>query len=48
MTHDQSASKFWYHGEYEELNYFTLEEKLVQHEINCPIGTEVGALLNEA
>jgi len=48
MTYDQSGSKFWYNGEYEELSYLTLEEKLMEHKINCPIGTDVGALLNEA
>ncbi len=36
MTHDQSESKFWYHGEYDPLALNTLETKLVEHKMHCP------------
>ena len=36
MTHDQSKTKFWYHGEYEPLALNALEDKLEQHKTHCP------------
>jgi len=36
MTHDQTNTKFWYHGEYEPLDSNTLEDKLEQHTLHCP------------
>ena len=35
MTYDQSDTKFWYHGEYEPLNFNTLHNKLDQHSLHC-------------
>lgn len=36
MTHDESNTRFWYHREYEPVNYTNLEEKLQQHTLHCP------------
>ena len=36
MTHDESATKFWHHGEYELLDGTTLQYKLEQHSVHCP------------
>jgi hypothetical protein len=40
MTHDQSEMKFWYHGEYEELDPISLDEKIDAHAAHCPFGIE--------
>ena len=49
MTHDQSKTKFWYHGEYEPLALNTLEDKLEQHKTHCPFSkslVEAGAAVD--
>ena len=38
MTHDQSETKFWYHGEYEHLDPMPLDEKIDAHATHCPFG----------
>jgi hypothetical protein len=38
MTHDKSETKFWYHGEYEQLDPMSLDEKIDAHAIHCPFG----------
>lgn len=43
MTHDQTETKFWHHGEYDPLNAATLEEKLEAHATHCPFGTQFAA-----
>jgi|6_EtaG_2_1085325.scaffolds.fasta_scaffold38670_4 hypothetical protein len=43
MTYDESETKFWYHGEYEELDPMTLDEKLDQHARHCPFGVKFSA-----
>ena len=41
MTHDQADTKFWYHGEYEPLNFNTLHNKLDQHSLHCIFGSTI-------
>ena len=41
MTFNQSATKFWYNGEYESLDMLSLEEKLEAHELHCFAKTNI-------
>lgn len=43
MTHDSIETKFWYHGEYEDLNPLELDEKLEAHAKHCPFGVVFSA-----
>jgi hypothetical protein len=43
MTHDQSETKFWYHGEYEQLDPISLDEKIDAHAQHCPFGVTFSA-----
>jgi hypothetical protein len=43
MTHDQSETKFWYHGEYEQLDSISLDEKIDAHAKHCPFGITFSA-----
>lgn len=47
MTHDQTESKFWYNGEYEQLDRDTVSAKLDQHDIHCPFFTDVGEIMTK-
>jgi hypothetical protein len=47
MTHDQTESKFWYNGEYEQLDRATVSAKLDQHDIHCPFFTDVEEIMTK-
>ena len=47
MTHDQTETKFWYNGEYQELDRSTVSQKLDQHDEHCPFLTDVGDMISQ-
>lgn len=47
MTHDQTETKFWYNGEYQQLDRSTVSQKLDQHDEHCPFLTDVGDMISQ-
>ena len=47
MTHDQTETKFWYNGEYQQLDKSTVSHKLDQHDEHCPFLTDVGDMISK-
>ena len=47
MTHDQEETKFWYNGEYQQLDLSTVTEKLDQHDLHCPFYTNVEEIMTK-
>ena len=43
MTHDNSETKFWYNGEYEQLDPVSLDQKIDAHAKHCPFGVAFSA-----
>ena len=47
MTHDQEETKFWYNGEYQQLDLSTVTHKLDQHDLHCPFYTNVEEIMTK-